>query len=378
MSSKGSVSSHHDAAQGHKSGAQVYGIPTFDALFKYILSDDAIRLSFLKAFIPGLQVVSSQTLDGYMNPLQDFQYLRKFMNHRDTAEAVDCVRNMRFEIVAPGSSGFEAPSRQHDKAKALLLDFVKYFDDLKKALPQETYNGSMDFVCKLENGDFVVIEMQVALQKYWERRALGYPATVYSKQIRKGDCWSCIKKVVGINILGGGLRGIAHWRDAAREHTRHYKFQEQIHKQTHERIIDGIELIQISVMNLPEDMSGMDQSTYDWMTFFKRGACMSVEEVQSQIKTNEVLSAFKMATLSNLPDDIQEQYDHECSQYDRLSEYVEEQVALGRAEGKAEGKAETLTAIVRAMKSSMPDMLNTQIASIVGLSEAEVSRISID
>ena len=76
-----------------------------------------------------------------------------------------------------------------------------------------------------------------------------------------------------------------------------------------------------------------------------------------------------MATLSMLQMDFPDNFDYE---------YFEEQVALGRAEGKAEGKAETLTAIVRAMKSSMPDMLNTQIASIVGLSEAEVSRITID
>lgn len=33
---------------------QVYGIPTYDAMFKWVLSESSIRPSFFHAFIPGI------------------------------------------------------------------------------------------------------------------------------------------------------------------------------------------------------------------------------------------------------------------------------------------------------------------------------------
>ncbi len=43
---------------------QTYGIPTYDTLFKYVLSQDNIRPSFFHAFVPGLTITSSRRLDG--------------------------------------------------------------------------------------------------------------------------------------------------------------------------------------------------------------------------------------------------------------------------------------------------------------------------
>ena len=66
---------------------QTYGIPTYDALFKYVLSQDSIRPSFFHAFVPGLTITSSQRLDEHMNPLQELQLLRDFIHRRDTGNS---------------------------------------------------------------------------------------------------------------------------------------------------------------------------------------------------------------------------------------------------------------------------------------------------
>ncbi len=46
---------------------QIFAIPTYDAAFKYILSDTEICASFLKAFIPDHKVEQVQLLDTYLN-----------------------------------------------------------------------------------------------------------------------------------------------------------------------------------------------------------------------------------------------------------------------------------------------------------------------
>ena len=75
-------------ASDNKSHSQVYGIATYDALFKYVLSDDSVRPSFFKAFIPGLSIVRSERLDEHMHPVQKLQLLRNFLHLGDTTETV--------------------------------------------------------------------------------------------------------------------------------------------------------------------------------------------------------------------------------------------------------------------------------------------------
>ena len=47
------------------------------------------------------------------------------------------------------------------EATAFLLSIVQQFDDLKLAFPKVAYNGTMDFVCKLDTGENVLVEMQI-------------------------------------------------------------------------------------------------------------------------------------------------------------------------------------------------------------------------
>ena len=50
------------------------------------------------------------------------------------------------------------------KAMACLLEIAKHFDDLKSAFPQLKHNAKLDFVCKTDNGEYALVEMQVQAQ----------------------------------------------------------------------------------------------------------------------------------------------------------------------------------------------------------------------
>ena len=211
------------------SGGQTYGIATHDALFKHVLGHDSNRASFLRAFLSDAGITQSYRLDEHMNPLQELQLLREFVHRKDTAKTVGSISS-DFIVSCPCSSRHKSHAASKlVKATKFLHEIVGYFEDIKKAFPMAKYDGTMDFVCKLENGDFLLVEMQVLPKDNWDERALAYSAAFYGRQIGKGDYWLDIKKVHAINILGGGTRQHAHLAETPDQCVRHYKFQEQLH-----------------------------------------------------------------------------------------------------------------------------------------------------
>ena len=76
-------------------------------------------------------------------------------------------------------------------------------------------------VCRLDNGEFILVEVQVKPQDFWDSRALCYAAAFYGNQLKRGEDWPKLKKVIAINLLGVkvdiGERPFG-------ELVRHYKF----------------------------------------------------------------------------------------------------------------------------------------------------------
>lgn len=162
-----------------------------------------------------------------------------------------------------------------DDQSTLFLDaLMGRFEEICNAFSKQRFDDVMDFACRLDNGEYALIEMQVIPHNYWDRRALAYVAAFYGNQLSRGDQWKHIRKIIGINILGGGKDAKEHWSDALpEEYMRHYKFEDQLKKG---RVIDGIELVQYSIMKAP---TVGDQEKQDWLTFFKGAAYMTEEEV---------------------------------------------------------------------------------------------------
>ena len=317
---------------------QAYGVATYDAIFKSVLSDDAIRPSFFHAFVPGITVMSSERLDNHMNPLKEFQVLRRLLTKNDTSEMIEALQKVYGIEVTVARTEQDAHTR-HEKATQFLKALLAHYDDLARAFPKDLYDGSMDFVCKLDNGEYALIETQVIVQDYWDKRALAYVAAFYGNQIRKGGDWGHIKRVIGVNILGGGIDQHRHWKDTPDQFMRHYMFEEQLHKEP--RFIEELQLIQYSIQNEPK--GELTQEQRDWLMFFKEGYRMSEAQVAA-IQTDAVQRAFERAKFSKMSHELRDVYEKEDLQYKRVSGAMEEKwqegVAIGREEGVAIGREE--------------------------------------
>ena len=144
---------------------QVFGIVTYDALFKWVLSADSIRPSFFHAFIPNIVVQSSERLDDHMNPLQELQLLRHMINDGEITNLVASLKEGKPKLEVHIADSY------HEKATEFLKSILHHFDDIQYSFPRPRFDGTMDFVCKLDTGEYALIEMQIVPQNHWDQRA---------------------------------------------------------------------------------------------------------------------------------------------------------------------------------------------------------------
>lgn len=298
---------------------QTFGIPTYDALFKWVLSSDSIRPSFFHAFIPFIDVQSSERLDDHMSPHQELQLLRSMIHDTETATLVGSLQENADKLKVHFDDDY------HEKATKFLKNLLHHFDDIRYSFPKPRYDGTMDFVCKLSNGEYALVEMQIVPESHWDQRALSYVAALYSRQLRMKTPWKEIRKVIGLNILGGGKESIEHWKEFPAQFMRHYKLQEQINGEDPPRFLEGIEIIQYSLAHAPKTNNLAEQK--DWLLFFRNAHHMTQEDVDREITTPAVLEAFERAKLDKLPSVVKENYDEQDVNYVNISEYVEDKKA---------------------------------------------------
>ena len=61
-----------------------------------------------------------------------------------------------------------------EHATIFLHEMIGHFGDIQKSFPKTKYDGTVDYVCELDNDEYVMVELQVTPQNCWDMRALGY------------------------------------------------------------------------------------------------------------------------------------------------------------------------------------------------------------
>ena len=67
-----------------------------------------------------------------------------------------------------------------EHATNFLHEMCGHFGDIQKSFPKAKYDGTMKFVCKVDNDEYVMAQMEVMSENCWDMRALSYFASFYA------------------------------------------------------------------------------------------------------------------------------------------------------------------------------------------------------
>lgn len=254
----------------HTVNMPAYGDPTTDPLFKHVLMDSTARNSFLRAFVPHVAIKSSELLGQHMNPLvsqADSDVALNFLLDKESAKIVSRLQASR--LSAEGADGVDDPAGSAFMKKVFSQDVFPSILQSIKPLP---YGGTMDFACKTDSGEYVIVEMQVRKESSMDQRGLIYAAAKYSGQMRRGDGWNSVQRVIAVNILG--KKDVPHFtregkskgKGSALPWLRHYVFWDQHSDPSNPRIMPrAIELLQYEVCSADLDDATLAPDLRDWM-----------------------------------------------------------------------------------------------------------------
>lgn len=300
---------------------QVFSRPTFDRIAKYIMcEDESIRVDILKAFTGIKSLCSARQLDEHYNPFDPYSNLRKLLHSPSFKNLFENIKTCStVDLILNG----ETKNQFTDDLKNL----SNLYGDLLHTFPDEKYRSTVDFLCETDYG-YLTIEFQVAKQDFWDKRALGYIANIYGRQLRPGKEYQQIQDVIGINLLGDG--STAYWSDG--NFIRNYTL---IDEENPRNKISSLRLIQYSLGDVDLNHPYLKENNHlrQWIEFFK--SAHEKERMPSHLD-EPVKRAYELIRVDTLkkshPDLLTASEDF----FAGLTEHDEAVRKMGREEGREE------------------------------------------
>jgi len=216
----------------------------------------------------------------------------------------------------------------------------------------------LDIRLETAYGKVINVEIQVARDTSFHKRILYYLSKMISEQVRKGDGYDKIKKVISITILDHEL--------IAKSAAYHHQF----------RLLDeknGVffdDIIELHTLELPKLPAAPDGTKlWDWLAFFKSKDEAELDALaQSNREVAKVVGVYKEMTAERRG--REERYSREKAEMDYYA---------GMASAKQEGLEEGLEKLNEAARNALAMGLDlTDIAKITGLDIEEIERLHAD
>lgn len=227
---------------------------------------------------------------------------------------------------------------------------------LRREIP-EGKMGIVDVIAKVNNNEYCNIEMQLAPQAHIIKRILYYWARQYTREIKRGERYSKLKRTIVILIANFEIKELY-------EVDFHSKWQIKESKKGEIILTDDLELHIIEVPKMyKKEINEKDKKLQEWLCFLENPES---EEVQVYMNKNENIkeASYKLKEMS------------EDERLIRLAELREKAILDEReAEdtGYIRGKKEGIIEIIKNMVES--GMKIEEISKITKLSELEIKEL---
>jgi predicted transposase/invertase (TIGR01784 family) len=231
----------------------------------------------------------------------------------------------------------------------------------------------MDIKAQDEHGRWLNIEMQVADQDYYDKRALFYWARLYVGQLSEGVNYDFLTKTININIL--------NFNAIEEEGSYHNKFK-ILNVESKNEFLDHLELHFIELGKFNKDLSQLTNALDRWVAFLKNAEKYDREyipqelaEIDSIKKANELLDIMSLSKEEReyYEDKLKWLRDEQAAIKTALNKGLKEGRAEGRVEGRAEGQRERAIKIAKKMLEMGIDI--QQIIIATELTEEDIRKL---
>jgi predicted transposase/invertase (TIGR01784 family) len=283
-----------------------------------------------------------------------------------------------------------------EKNKDILIHFINDILELKDrdkikeitflptiAVPEiaAKKQSVVDVLCKDENGVQLIIEMQVAPQEGFEKRAQYYAAKAYSRQLNKGkkegSRYIDLKAVIFIAISDNII-----FKDKIFYKSDHIMLDKESY--SHDLKDFSFTFIELPKFKIT-DINLLTNIVEKWCFFFKNADKTSEADLRKLIGSDNVIErAYEELNQFNWTEDELLTYEQETKRImdnqaaedyktNQIKQQIVEAEEKGKAEGKAEGKVERDIEIAKNLLSQNID-INT-ISTATGLSVKEIIKL---
>ncbi|WP_341812161.1 Rpn family recombination-promoting nuclease/putative transposase [Wolbachia endosymbiont (group A) of Conops quadrifasciatus] len=255
------------------------------------------------------------------------------------------------------------------------IEFLSTIQDPDIAAKKQSI---VDVLCRDENGVQVIVEMQVAKTKGFEKRAQYYAAKAYSRQADKGDQYHNLKEIIFIAIADCIL-----FQDKSEYKSKHTIRDED----TNEHDLKDFYFIFIELPKFPKTKEDQLSSIVEkWIYFFKYADETSEEELEKIIgsdliikKAYEELNRFNWSEKEFIAyeQEIKRILDEQAVLAQKLDDATEkgrqEGIQIGHEKGREEGEKQAKIAVAKnLLKAGVSIDL---IAESTGLPKAEIEQL---
>ena len=267
------------------------------------------------------------------------------------------------------------------------VEFLSPIQDPEIAYKKQSL---IDVLCRDKNGVQIIVEMQVAPTKGFEKRAQYYAAKAYSRQLNSGSGedgrYENLKEVIFIAIADCTI-----FKDKAEYKSDHVILD----KNSYEHDLQDFSFTFIELPKFKKDkISELETIIEKWCYFFKYAANTSEEDLKKLIGSDLVINqAYEALNQFNWTEQELIAYEQELKRIrdNRAAEdyLIEKGIELGKAEGielgiekgkakgiekgKAEGKTEEKIKIAKNMLSKNYPI--SDISAMTGLSIDEINSL---
>ncbi len=292
--------------------------------------------------------------DTYISPFTDFGFKKLFGTEVNKDLLIDFLNELL------------------SKSGETVVDLT-YLSTEQLGRGSEERKAIYDIYCKNEKGEYFIVEMQKAKQKYFKDRSIYYSSFPIQSQAEKGDWNFELKAIYTVGILDFVFKHDEKDDDA------YYHKVKLMNTKTSEVFYDKLTYVYLELPKFNKAEEELETHFEKWLFILKNLGDLTSRPQKLQERIFK--KVFEQAEIANYSDNEYAEYEESLKTYRDLKNSIDSSFEEGKIEGIIEGKAEGIIEgeikgkIETATAMKKKGYAVSDIAEITGISAEEIEKL---